>query len=755
MSIRARLIAVMTIVLIGTVAIAGGYSYVETHAAVSARLTDSELPATVRAVRNQIEKELVVYLTASQDMADNVYVRDWIANGENPDGLKAWAAYATAIQSRTQAFNASLVSDATRKYYDQNGFNEAASKDIHFWFDDFLKRNAPYEIVLDRNESTGNKFKMFTNVRMDVDGKLASVGLGIDAEALAARIAAIKVGESGYAYLVAEDGSIKIHKNLDLLGKAFKTLPGFAEIADRLLDKTEVDGEAKVNVADYAADAGRVIVASSYIPSIRSFVFVEVPESEVFGEINASFAKVGLIVLLIVVAAIVAIVFIAQSIAKPIAQATHIIDSIARGDTKIAVPDSKRRDEIGRMLAAMKALKESVVDAFRLRKMVEDLPTNVMLASPHDRNAIRYANKSALATLKRLEGKLPLSDADLIGAAADRLFAPADNAAARLADPKQLPFTSIVACKDEVLKLQASAIVDGAGQHIDTIVVLDVITRQERLASDFEANVKTLTEAASKATVEVSELVGEMGQAAGETTAKSNAAAEAAEMASGNVQAVAAATEELSSSISEISRQVQQSAGITSRAVSEAKATDETVQSLAVAADKIGGIVQLINQIASQTNLLALNATIEAARAGEAGRGFAVVASEVKNLATQTGKATEEIAGHISAIQDQTGNAVEAIRRIGETIGEVNAIVAAIAAAVEEQGAATAEIARNVQQASEGTNAVSANIKGAAKSADATGTTAGVVRENADQLSGTMDKLRIQVDQFLVGIHQA
>jgi len=178
------------------------------------------------------------------------------------------------------------------------------------------------------------------------------------------------------------------------------------------------------------------------------------------------------------------------------------------------------------------------------------------------------------------------------------------------------------------------------------------------------------------------------------------------------------------------------------------------VQSLAIAAEKIGDIVRLIDDIASQTNLLALNATIEAARAGEAGKGFAVVASEVKNLATQTGKATEDITNQIASIQDQTGRAVDAIRRIGDTIGEVNSIVAAIAAAVEEQGAATAEIARNVQQASMGTNEVSNNIKGAAQSADSTGTAAGAVRANAQQLSVMMAKLTEQVDQFLAGIRQ-
>ncbi|MBI2255073.1 MAG: HAMP domain-containing protein [Proteobacteria bacterium] len=754
MSIQSRLIAVMVTMLLGTMLVAGCFGYIETRGAVSIRLMENELPATVRAVRNQIDKELLVYLTASQDIADNTFVRDWIAAGEPAADVAKVATYLTAVQKRFGTFNASVVSNATRSYYDQSGLNAEASKAIQFWFDAFLQSNAPYEMVLDRNETTGNKFKLFTNVRMEVDGKLAAGSMGVDAETLAARIAAIKIGKSGFVYVISDKGEVKLHRDTDLLGKMLNEQPGIGDVTPALLDTTEVDGEARVNIARYTGASGETIAASSYIPSIKSFVVVEIPEVEVFGSIQDSFLKIGLIVLGILCLAIVAVFFIARGIARPIATTTQIIDRIAGGDGSVVVPTVKRQDEIGRMLRSTQALKDSVVDAFRLRKMVEDLPTNVILASPRSANAIRYANRASLATFKRLGGKAPVSESELVGFSADRLFPAKENAAARLADPAQLPFSTITNWGDEVVRLEASAIHDGAGKHIDTIVVLDVITRQERLASSFEANVKSVTEAASQATAEVAAHAGTMVDAAGESVAQSTAAANASEMASSNVQAVATATEELSSSIREISRQVQQSAGITGRAVSEAKATDETVQTLAQAAEKIGDIVRLIDDIASQTNLLALNATIEAARAGEAGKGFAVVASEVKNLAMQTSKATEEITNQIGSIQSQTGQAVEAIRRIGETIAEVNSIVSAIAAAVEEQGAATAEIARNVQQASQGTQSVSSNISAAARSANSTGAAASAVRGNADQLTAMMDKLQTQVDQFLLGIRQ-
>ena len=165
--------------------------------------------------------------------------------------------------------------------------------------------------------------------------------------------------------------------------------------------------------------------------------------------------------------------------------------------------------------------------------------------------------------------------------------------------------------------------------------------------------------------------------------------------------------------------------------------------------------MKLISDIASQTNLLALNATIEAARAGEAGKGFAVVASEVKSLANQTAKATEEISAQIVAVQNVTKDAVDAIKRIGGTIGEVSTVATSIASAVEEQGAATQEITRNTQQAARGTKDVSENIAGVAAGTDETGTAAGGVKSAADALARQAEQLRGQVRDFLDKIRAA
>ncbi|HEY0835956.1 MAG TPA: methyl-accepting chemotaxis protein [Azospirillum sp.] len=223
-------------------------------------------------------------------------------------------------------------------------------------------------------------------------------------------------------------------------------------------------------------------------------------------------------------------------------------------------------------------------------------------------------------------------------------------------------------------------------------------------------------------------------------------------LAAGNVQTVAAAADELAASVNEISRQINESSRISETAVNQAEETNATVAGLADAAQKIGEVVNLINNIASQTNLLALNATIEAARAGEAGKGFAVVASEVKNLANQTAKATEEISSQIEAMQQVTGTAVDAIRGIGSTIGQMSSITTTVAAAVEEQHAATREIARNVQEAAGRTRDVSAGVEEVAANAAQTSSIANATAGNAADAAQEADALHRDMDEFITKV---
>ncbi|MBN9597215.1 MAG: MCP four helix bundle domain-containing protein [Afipia sp.] len=313
-----------------------------------------------------------------------------------------------------------------------------------------------------------------------------------------------------------------------------------------------------------------------------------------------------------------------------------------------------------------------------------------------------------------------------------------------MADTLQVFKDALIAKKaaDEAAAADAEAKI-ARGQRVDAI------TR------DFEKLIGELVGSLSSSSTELEAAANTLTSTAEVTGRTSGEAASASQDVSSNVQSVAVATEEITSSVGEIGRQVLESSRIATEAVRQAQKTDTSITELSQAAARIGDVVKLITAVAEQTNLLALNATIEAARAGEAGRGFAVVASEVKALAAQTAKATDEISAQVAGMQTATQESVSTIKEIGKTITLISEISQTIAAAVEEQGAATQEISRNVQQAASLSGEVAASITDVSRGAGETGAASGQVLSAAQMLSTDSNRLKIEVEKFLTNVRAA
>jgi len=411
-----------------------------------------------------------------------------------------------------------------------------------------------------------------------------------------------------------------------------------------------------------------------------------------------------------------------NQVTKDISMCLGQTDLIARNDLFNQDLKEEGFGDLGSAIGGMvKGLRKSVGEAARVVSMVENAPINMIYA---DSNFdVQYMNPSSDKTLRTLQQYLPVPVDEIVGGTIDIFHKNPAHQRKILSDPNNLPHRAEIQVGPEILDLLVSAIYDSNNNYLGPLVTWEVITEKRKTEQTIKSTIQELginSASLSASAEELSAVSGSMSANAEETAAQANVVNSTSSEVSDSINSVAAGMEEMSLSIKEISQNSANAAQIAGTAVTEAQNTNEIVSKLGVSSAEIGEVIKVINSIAEQTNLLALNATIEAARAGEAGKGFAVVANEVKELAKETAKATEDISKKIETIQTDTDKAVKAISEISTIINEVNDISSTIASAVEEQTATTSEISRSIGEAARGGTEITENVAGVASAAEST-----------------------------------
>jgi methyl-accepting chemotaxis protein len=374
-----------------------------------------------------------------------------------------------------------------------------------------------------------------------------------------------------------------------------------------------------------------------------------------------------------------------------------------------------------------------------MKQMVDLSPINTMFSEKN--GTLTYMNEASKRTLKKLEKYLPERVETMVGKSIDIFHKNPDHQRRIIGDARNLPLRTKIKVGPETLDLLVSPISDNQGEYLGPVVTWDIITERVQLTATLEETAQQLAAAAE----ELSATATQLNENSSTTLQQSNTAAANTEEVSKGVQIVATNTEEMVASIKEISRNTSEAADISKETMKRTQDTNKTITQLGISSEEIGNVIKVISSIAQQTNLLALNATIEAARAGEAGKGFAVVANEVKELAKQTAKATDDITNRINAIQGDTKDAVSAINGISQVIEKLNMISVAIAAAVEEQTATANEVSRVVKESNKGVEGIAEVVRNVSSAAKQSAVGSSQTLEAAKSLAELAEKIKLLV----------
>lgn len=424
------------------------------------------------------------------------------------------------------------------------------------------------------------------------------------------------------------------------------------------------------------------------------------------GEATAEEAKMEILIILVIAIGLSAFlpVYMRATLFRSLNRLVDTANALSQEKYDVDVPFVGIPNEIGKLANSLESLRVKAAEAFRLKKMVDDMPLNVLTADVKNDFRINYLNNASKNTLRMLQQYLPMDVDKIQGQSIDIFHKNPERIRQILIDPKNLPHRARVKFGPETIDQEVSALYDTKGEYVGALLTWTVVTQNEQLAQDFENSVGAVS-------AQIASSANQMQQRA---------------------STLQAAIEELSVSAMEISKRAHESLRIVQDATAKGNDAGTHTSQLSVAAEKVTSVVTLINSIAEKTNLLALNATIESARAGEAGKGFAVVANEVKTLASQTANAITDITTQVNEMRVSAGSTADAIKHMCDTIVSINKIASDIASTIEEQQASTAEIARNVS----------------GKSGDKFATDGSMIGM-ADQLASVSGHLKKQCDGFL------